>query len=137
MNKKPTFLFLAVAFLTISCSSKKESTTPKVQDITASVYASGLIKSENQYKVFGRVNGIITKVYTTEGSIIKKGHPIFQLESKDLQLTTDNARIASLTADYNRNKDKLNDAQKAIEIAQKQLTNDSLLYHRQKKPLEQ
>lgn len=132
MNKKLTSLFLAVAFLTLSCSNKIEPISPEVKDITASVYASGFIKSKIQYEVFGRVNGIITKVFVTEGTAIKKGDPIFQLESKDLQLTTDNARIASLTADYNRNKDKLNDAKKAIEIAQKQLSNDSSLYFRQK-----
>ena len=132
MNKKLTSLFLAVAFLTLSCSNKIEPISPEVKDITASVYASGFIKSKIQYEVFGRVNGIITKVFVTEGTAIKKGDPIFQLESKDLQLTTDNARIASLTADYNRNTDKLNDAKKAIEIAQKQLSNDSSIYFRQK-----
>jgi multidrug resistance efflux pump len=63
---------------------------------------------------------------------VKKGDPIFQLDNKDLKIATENARLASATADYKLNADKLQDAGKAIDMATKKLTNDSLLYHRQK-----
>ena len=131
MNSKYLSLIIVLICLTLSCSKKNAVVTPEIKNITESVYASGFIKSKNQYEVFGRINGIIKKIYVTDGSPVKKGDPIFQLENKDLTIATENARLASSTSDYSRNLDKLNDAQKAIEMANKRLSNDSLLYQRQ------
>lgn len=126
------FLMLSVLGLLIfSCSNKPETISPAIKNITESVYASGFIKSKNQYEVFGRSNGIIKKVFVTENTPVKKGDPIFELESRDFKLATENARLASSTADYIQNIDKLKHAEKAIAVAKKQLQNDSLLYERQ------
>ena len=133
MNNKPIFLLSALMCLTLSCSDKSDSITPEIKSITESVYASGIIKSKNQYEVFARTTGIIEKIFVTEGVLVSKGDSIFQLENKDLKIATENARLSSTAADYNSNKDKLSDAKKAIEIAAKKLINDSLLYSRQKK----
>src|SRR5690606_14254249 len=84
------------------------------------------------YEVFGRTNAMVKKVFVTEGMPIKKGDPIFQLDNKDLRVATENARLASIAADYKVNADKLLDARNAIEIAEKQVENDSLQYLRQK-----
>ncbi len=132
MNYKPLFLLSIFIYLTLSCTSKRESITPEVKSITESVYASGFIKSSKQYEVYSRFNGIIKKIYVKEGMQVKKGDPIFQLDNKDLKIATENARLASATADYKLNTDKLQDAAKAIDMAAKKLKNDSLLYHRQK-----
>ena len=105
---------------------------PEIKSITESVYASGFIKSKNQYEVFGTFNGVIEKIFVTEGMRVKKGDTIFQLDNKNLKIATENARLASTASDYDINSDKLLDAEKAIEFAKKKLTNDSLLFHRQK-----
>ncbi len=132
MHKTPLVLFSVLIAMALSCTSKKESITPEVKSITESVYASGIIKTKNQYEVFGTSNAIIQKVFVTEGMRVKKGDPIFQLDNKNLKIATENARLASSASDYRVNADKLLDAAKAIELAQRKLTNDSLLFHRQK-----
>jgi len=133
MNSKALFLFsvfISVTFM--SCSNNREQTTPEIKNITESVYASGFIKSKNQYKVFGKTNNIVKKILVTEGETVKKGDPIFQLENSNLKLSTENARLASASADYKNNVNKLLDAKRAIDLAKKKLANDSLLYQRQK-----
>jgi len=119
--------------LTLStCSDKNEPITPEIKRITESVYATGFIKSKNQYEVYSKMNGLIEKIFVTEGMAVKKGDPIFQLDNKNVKVATQNARLASSAASYSENKDKLLDAEKAIELAEKNLINDSLQYLRQK-----
>ena len=48
---------LVIASLLFSCKESKEKTSPIQEDITESVYASGIIKSTDQYEVFSPVNG--------------------------------------------------------------------------------
>lgn len=132
MNQKSLFILSALIYLSLSCTNKRESITPEIKNITESVYSSGIVKGKNQYEVFGRTNAMVKKVFVTEGMPIKKGDPIFQLDNKDLRVATENARLASIAADYKVNADKLLDARNAIEIAKKQVENDSLQYLRQK-----
>jgi HlyD family secretion protein len=132
MNYKSLFLLSAFIYIALSCAKKRETVTPEVKSITESVYASGFIKSKKQYDVFSRFSGIIEKIFVTEGMQIKKGDPVFKLDTKNLKIATENARLASATADYKLNADKLQDAAKTIDLAAKKLTNDSLLFHRQK-----
>ncbi|MEO8147236.1 MAG: efflux RND transporter periplasmic adaptor subunit [Bacteroidia bacterium] len=118
--------------LLASCGNKKTAITPEVKNITESVYASGIIKSKNQYEVFSKTNGILKTVLVKEGAVVKKGDALFEIDNSNVRLTTENARLAAGTADYNTNLDKLNDAKNAIELARKKLNTDSLLYVRQK-----
>ena len=108
-----------------------ESISPETKNITESVYASGIVKSKKQYEVFGTTNAVVEKILVTEGMPIKKGDPIFQLDNKNLRIATENARLASIATDYQANSNKLIYASKAIEMAKKQLQNDSLQYERQ------
>lgn len=133
MNNCILVVLLLFVSLLFSCSNKSDIIRPEVKNITESVYASGAIKSENQYEVHGKVNGPIEKVFVGEGSLVKKGDPIFQLDNKNLKIATENARLASVAADFSVNENKLLDAKKAIDLAKKKLTNDSLLYLRQRK----
>ena len=104
----------------------------EIKNISESVYSTGFIKSVNQYEVFSSRNGIVEKIFVTEGMLVKKGDPIFQMENENLKVATENARLASKVADFKTNSDKLLDARKAIELAQRNLSNDSLQYERQK-----
>src|SRR5690606_2672516 len=128
MNHKSLFLLSALIYLALSCTNKRESITPEIKNITESVYSSGIVKGKNKYEVFGRTNAIVQNVFVTEGMPIKKGDPIFQLDNKDLRVATENERLAPIAADYKVNADKLLDAGNAIEIAEKQVENDSLQY---------
>ena len=133
MNNCTLVVLLLFVSSLFSCSNKSEVISPELKSITESVYASGFIKSENQYEVQGKVNGPIEKVFVEEGSLVKKGDPIFQLDNENTKIATENARLASVAADFSVNENKLLDAENAIALAKKKLTNDSLLYLRQKK----
>lgn len=116
-----------------SCSKKNETITPKIQEITESVYASGIIKSKNQYEVFSQTNGILNKVFVTEGAKIQQNDPLFQINNKGSVLATKNARLAATANDLSRNAAQLKDAQSAVDFADKKLKNEYLMYSRQQK----
>lgn len=77
--KSNYFLVFLISFFLFACNNKKEVIFPEIKNITESVYASGFIKTKNQYEVFGRINGVIEKVFLKEGMLVRKGDPIFQL----------------------------------------------------------
>lgn len=132
MINKSLVLFVILISLALSCKNKKITLQPEIKSITESVYASGFIKSKNQYEVFGKSNGVIEKIFVTEGMRVKKGDPIFQLDNKNLKIATENARLTSKATDYKKNAAKLLDAKNIIELAEKKVINDSLLLERQK-----
>jgi len=114
------------------CGKKVETTTAQRTDIVESVYASGVLKSQNQYEVYSRAVGVVKAVFVHEGDSIKKGDPLFQIENRSSSLTTENARLTALANDLSRNKEKLAEAALNIGFAQNKLSNDSLLYIRQR-----
>jgi multidrug resistance efflux pump len=129
MNK----CFLLLVFISCaSCKKKAERIHPTKETITESVYASGVVKSNNQYQVFAAVNGILKQVFINEGELVKKGQPLMQLSDVTARLNIENARIA---AEYNSlaaNADKLSQAKLDIDLAKAKLDNDASLLERQR-----
>ncbi|RAU82767.1 efflux RND transporter periplasmic adaptor subunit [Pontibacter arcticus] len=127
------YLFGLLFILALAaCSKKQETTQAAVMDISESVYASGVIKSKNQYTVFPMVSGILQQVLVTEGDEVKKGDPLMLIENEAARLSTENARIAAEYARLDANREKLNELQAAIELAESSKRNDSLLLVRQR-----
>lgn len=124
-------MFCLALFLLASCKTKQEKTNPVEEKITESVYASGIVKSNDQYQVYSSVNGLVAEVLVTEGSPVTKGDPLIRLTNTTAQLNADNAQ---LTADYaaaNANTEKLSELKAAIDQAKNKLDNDALLQERQ------
>ncbi|MCO4291985.1 efflux RND transporter periplasmic adaptor subunit [Solitalea sp. MAHUQ-68] len=121
-----------MTFLFLSCNRKKEIITPEVKNITESVYASGIIKSENQYEVYTKANGIVNRIAVKEGDYVKKGQLLFRIENPNAKLSVDNARLNAEVNDYYTNSEKLKEAYNSIQLALKNLSNDSLVFERQK-----
>jgi HlyD family secretion protein len=130
--------FLALLSLFIySCGDSVETLKPSKESISQSVYASGVLKSKNQYQAYASVSGIINQIFVIEGDTVKKGDLILTISNEIQQLNTENARILS---DYNAlsaNQGKLNEAASLIEFAGNKLRNDSALFYRQKNLWEQ
>jgi HlyD family secretion protein len=129
---KQFILYFFAASLLVTCKSKETFIYPTEESITESVYASGIVKSKNQYQVFASANGIVKKVFVTEGEFVKKGDPIYQLADFNAVLNTENARIA---AEYNSmaaNSDKLNEVKIEIETAKAKMNNDASLVEKQR-----
>ena len=123
------FLFFPLLFL--SCKEKQEQTQVEVMNISESVYASGIVKSKNQYQVFSKVSGIIDELYVKEGDFVQKGQPLMKIFNQTSRLNTENAALLAENSALQANADKLKDLSIAIELAHKKLQNDSLLFVRQ------
>jgi len=116
----------------LSCSKKKETIKPESQSITQSVYASGVIKSKNQYQVFANSSGILSKVLVSEGDRVKQGQLLAQISNSTAELNRENALISANFNAYQNNQNKLLELQHNIEVARQAKENDSLLLVRQR-----
>lgn len=126
-----TYLLLIVLVVS-SCKKERESTHPQFEPISESVYASGIVKSKNQYQVFATVNGVISRVHVTEGSLVHKGDIIMTVRNESSQLNVENAKLAAARSDLGANRDKLKEASATIDLARAKLKDDSLLMVRQR-----
>ena len=115
----------------ISCIDKTEKTNAVRENITESVYASAIVKTENQYQVFATVNGIINKLFVTENDLVKKGAPLMQVTDESSTIDRKKASLESSYAEVSANREKLAEAKNSIALAQSKASNDSLLYQRQ------
>ena len=124
-------LFISLLFLA-SCKNKTETIQAETASISESIYASGTIKSKNQYSAFATVNGIIENVLVAEGDVVKKGTPILSISNETQRLSKENAELAARFADFNANQGKLNEAKLLLDLAKNKMKNDSSMFARQK-----
>jgi multidrug efflux pump subunit AcrA (membrane-fusion protein) len=117
--------------LTTSCKNGKEKIHPATERITESVYASGVVKSKDQYQFFSTVSGIAEKFYVTEGDTVTKGQPLLYISNETSRLNKENAEIAAAYSDYRNNAGRLHELRLNIDFARNKMQNDSLLYTRQ------
>ncbi len=130
MIKIPHQLCLIFLFFS-ACGDKKEKTKPIKESITESVYASGIVKSKNQYKVYSLTNGLIDKVLVTEGDLVKKGDIIIQLINTISKLNVENAKLSAEYSSVATNAEKLDELKINIELAKIKMENDNLLFQKQ------
>ncbi len=130
MSKTGITLLLA-AFLFTTCHQNKDAIKPVTSGITESVYASGIIKSKDQYQAFSTASGIIKEVYVEEGDTVQAGSPLMLITSESQRLSKANAELAAVLSDLNSNQGKLNEAKLQEELAFNKMKNDSMLYFRQ------
>jgi multidrug efflux pump subunit AcrA (membrane-fusion protein) len=126
---------LSITILLISCSKKNaDEIQPTLGSITESVYASGVIKSENQYTVYTTVSGVLQKIKVTAGQTIVAGQTLFQIESDKASLNTENARLAYQLSDENNRyiQDKIADMETKVQMAKDKLALDQSIYNRNK-----
>lgn len=123
-------ILIAIIFIA-SCKSSTDGIHPQEETISESVYASGNIKSKNQYQVFSTVSGLIQDVLIKEGEVVKKGSPLIRVLNEPSKLNESNAALAANYADLEANAYKLNEAKAAIDFALNKMKNDSLLFVRQ------
>ena len=127
---RKTLIIILLFF--ISCKDKLEETKPSIGDITESVYASGIIKSENQYTVFSTVSGILQKIDVVAGQTISNGQLLFELENDKAELNTQNARLTyQLSQNENHYiQDKISELEIKVQLARDKLQVDKSLYER-------
>lgn len=134
MNK---LVFICSLGFLVACKGKPETIRPTLAPITESIYASGIVKSRNQYEVYASVSGILRDVLAEEGAVIRIGSPLFSIANTAQQLSKENA---ALTADFNSrrlNEVKLSEAKDAIRSAKSKFQLDSIAFVRQQILFEQ
>jgi len=127
-----SLLFIFALVIALSCKSGFEKTSPKIETISESVYASGVVKSKDQYQVYSTVNGLILDILVHEGDQVRKGDTLIRVRNEPSKLNTDNAKLAVDNADLYANSDKTSEAKVTIDFARSKMKNDSLLLERQR-----
>ena len=127
-----TSLLFFILLLALSCKRNKEQVSPTIETISESVYASGIVKSKNQYQVYSTVNGLIQEIMVKEGDTVHKGDPLMKVLNESSKLNTYNAQLAANNADMYANTDKLSEAKVAIGVSVSKMKDDSLLLARQR-----
>jgi len=126
------YIFLLSLILFSTCQSKQDTISPVKQSITESVYASGVVVSENQYQVFATVSGIVDEVFVDEGVPVKIGSPILSIANSTQQLMADNAKLSAEFNALNFNRGKLDEAKLFADLTKSKMDNDASMLERQK-----
>ena len=115
----------------LGCNDKSETISPTINKITSSVYASGFVKSKNQYQVFSKSSGIIDKVFLKQGDRVIPGQAICSIQNDVSKLQQNNASLLAANASMQANEDRLREFELAIDISKKKMENDHALLERQ------
>ncbi len=121
LNMKVTIFF----FLTlpcISCAGRREMVRPAVENITESVYASGVIKSKNQYDVYSTVNGIAARWVVREGDMVGDRQAILEVRGETARLQAENASIVAQNTTHKANSERI--AELRIEVEESKMRMD-------------
>jgi multidrug efflux pump subunit AcrA (membrane-fusion protein) len=131
MKSNMTLIFAGL-WLLWACSKKEESISPTTGNITESVYASGTIKSANQYQAFVAVSGIIEEIYVQEGQEVEVGTPLLRVSNETQKFNLENAKLSANFNDQANNQGKLVEAEAIAQTSKSKLKLDSSLFARQK-----
>jgi HlyD family secretion protein len=112
---------------------------PERKDIIETVYASGKIISENEYKLAALSNGTIIKKLVRDGDTVKKGQLLYVINNEAASERY-NAALKSyhiITTNLSDRSPLLNDLKLSLQSAIVKCSNDSATYHRYKNLLAQ
>ncbi len=129
---KVNALLIIAGISLFACSKKEASISPTSGNITESIYASGTIKSADQYQAFVSVSGIIEEIYVKEGQQVSIGTPLLRVSNETQKFNLENAQLAANFNDVANNQGKLTEAEAIVQTAKAKLKLDSSLYSRQK-----
>lgn len=124
-------VLLSLFLLFSNCSSKENLIQPTEEGITESVYASGTIKTRNQYQLYSTISGIIEEVLVKEGDLVKKGSPIYKINNDLVRLNRENAQLAANYSAEKNNLNRLKELKASLDFAISKFKTDSSLYKRQ------
>lgn len=122
---------LLILFVLAACNQSEKAITPTRQSLTEAVYASGVIKSNNQYQVFSNVAGIIKEIKVNEGDNVKAGDVLMVLDNEASNLQKENALLSFQNNSVEANQLKLDELKQQILFTQKKYLSDSMLFERQ------
>lgn len=107
---------------------------PERKDIIETVYASGKIVSEEEYKLSALSNGAIIKKLVRDGDTVQKGQLLYIVSNEAARERYNAAQKTFNTATSNLSSHSplLNDLKLSLQNAQVKCDNDSIVYYRYK-----
>ena len=118
---------------TITTSIQQVKTVKaKAVDYQTTVFASGLLASEEEMKLSFKTGGIIQKIYVNEGQHVKKGQLLAVLNLNEINAQAQQAQIGQQQAEIN-----IENARLALKIAERDYRNAMGLYKDSVATLEQ
>jgi HlyD family secretion protein len=130
LKKSFTLALCAVAF--VSCRNGDDGIKPQVKPLVEAVYASGFVVAKDEYEVFAQVEGHLADKLVSDGEPVKKGDPLFVIESGQqsarYQMAKEAFGIAS--TNYHERSPVLQELKAAMETAHSKMEYDSLNFVR-------
>ncbi len=129
--KKYLYLIIIVVLFNASCKHEK-TIHPVFKNIVETVYASGFVLPESEYKVFALSNGIITEKKVRDGDSIAAGGIVYVVnnESQSAVLAAAQTAYNNAAVNLSNSSPLLNDLRLIIQNAATKLVNDSLNFIR-------
>lgn len=118
MKLKKIVLGTAIITVFVSCGRKQETqqtnemiyptTTLEEQDAELQVVYPVTIKGKEDIEIRPRIDGFIVNIYVDEGSVVKKGKPLFEINSPQAEQAMTSAQAAVTSAEARVNTAKVN-----------------------------
>jgi HlyD family secretion protein len=124
-------LLFVIVLVCISCV-KNETTKPQFKPLVEAVYASGNVLAKGQYTIYSQAEGYITEEVVEEGGIVKKGDPVFIIESGQQSSRFDLARKSYAIAlnNFRTGSPVLREAEAALAVSKSKVDFDSVNFVR-------
>ena len=123
------YLFTISLFWGISSCNQEEYLQPEKRTILDVVFASGYVSTDEQYNIIAAVDGYIEKVSGEEGMHIPDGFILASIEQDAPKAQLNDAAASYETAnfDLNPNSPKIQELDKKITVAEKDLNQNNRL----------
>ena len=125
---------IVVMMIVTACNNNGKYIQPSTKELTESVYASGVVTTKNEYKVYAMTDGYISDILVNEGTNVKSGEVLFNVYANAQNASLNAAQNALNNARKNmaNNSAILNELSNALSNAKLKLKNDSLNFIRYK-----
>lgn len=124
--------FLSLLLLGASCSNGSDTVKPQVKPLMEAVYASGYVLAQDQYNVNAQAEGYVLQKVAADGTNVKRGDPLYIIESGQQSTRFDLARKNFTIAqeNYSNGSPVLNEARAALKLSETKMRHDSVNFVR-------
>ncbi len=130
----PHYLIALSLLALVACGKKETETHPQYKQLVETVYASGNLFPEHEYKVFALGEGYLTAKLVEAGDTVHAGQTLFKIESTVQNIRSKNANEVYQLAKRNMQEGSplLQELKESIGSAKVKMENDSVNFIRYK-----
>lgn len=132
ISRSHLYLFFSISLFFLGCDNNGKITTPQVKPLVEAVYASGYVVAEGEYEVYAQTEGYLVDKMVDDGDVVKKGDPLFVIDSDQqsarYRIARENRDMAR--RNYGDDSPVLNELKAAVETARTKMQYDSINFVR-------